>query len=131
MYLSDKQLQNGDHILVNDVGLENDNGLVCWVNRKIFTRHFGWHYKPRVHLANESKIEKNNDTGGRTTGWYSDSWLNVVPHVALTRRSDTPATECVLTCKDQTCDICSSVSLEVHYPSGSCVSSLFILYNNQ
>ena len=131
MYLSDKQLQNGDHILVNDVGLENDGGLVCWVNRRILTRHFGWHYKPRVHLANESKIEKNNDTRGRITGWYSQNWFNVVPYVALTRRSDTPATECVLTCKDPACDFCSSVSLEVHYPSESCVSSLSILYNNQ
>ena len=128
MYLSDKQLQNGTHILITDVGLENNDGLVCWMNRRILSRHFGWYYKPRVDLANESKIEKNNDTRGRTTGWYSQSWFNVVTYVALTRRSDTTATECVLTCKNPICDFCSSVSLEVHYPSELCVFSLSILY---
>ena len=130
MYLSDEQLQNGTHILITDVGLENNDGLVCWVNRRIVSRHFGWHYKPRVDLANESKIEKLNDTRGRITGWYSDSWLNVVPYVALTRRSATPATEGILTCEDPRCDFCSSVSLEVHYPSELCVFYFNFIYNH-
>ena len=118
MYLSDKQLQNGDHILVTDVGLENNDGLVCWVNRRSIGRHFGWYHK---QITNEFKIEKNNGT----RGWYSHSWFNVVTYVALTRRSTTPATEGILICKDTSCDFCSSVSLEVHYPSEFCVFSLY------
>ena len=113
MFMYDEQLQNGDHILITDVGLENNDGLVCWVNRKITTPTFRWHLKKRTDLANEVNIEKFKII----RGWYSHSWFNVVPHLTLTRRPVTPATEGILTCKDPTCDFCSSVSLEVHYPS--------------
>ena len=109
MYLSDKQLQNGDHTLITDVGLENSDGLVCWVNRRIISDTFGWYHKPG---KNELKIGYNG-----TIDWDSHSWFNVVPHVVLKRRSTTPATEGILTCKDPKCDFCSSVSLEVHYSS--------------
>ena len=122
MYLSDKQLHNGDHILVADVGLNNNDGLVCWINRRALSRYFEWHHKQRTDSANELKIRKYSDT----RGWYSNSWYNVVQYVALTRRSATPATEGVLTCKDPTCGFCSSVSLEVHYPSEFCVFSLYL-----
>ena len=113
MYLSDKKLQNGDHILVTDVGLDNNDALVCWINRRIISDVFRWHHKLRKNVANEPRIRKVSGT----RGWYSHSWFNIVPHVALTRRSDTSATEGILTCKDPSCDFCSSVSLEVHHPS--------------
>ena len=127
MYLSDKQLQNGDHILITDIGLDNNDGLVCWINQRTLARHFGWHHKQRTDLANELKIRKESDS----RGWYSDSWFNVVPYVALTRRSATPATEGILTCKDTTCDFCSSVSLEIHYPSEFYVFSLYLLHHSK
>ena len=124
MYLSDKQLQNGTHILITDVGLESNGGLVCWVNRSIVSRDFGWYHKLRTHLPNKLQTHHLSDS----IGWYSYSWFNVVTYVALTRRLATPATESVLTCKDPVCDFCSSVSLEVHYSSESCVSSISIFY---
>ena len=122
MQLPDNKLQNGDHILITDVGLEkNNNELICWINRRIISNTFGWYHKLRTNFKNESKIGKYNGT----IGWDSHSWFNVVPHVALTR-SAIPATEGTLTCKDPSCDLCSSVSLEVHYPSELCVFSISI-----
>ena len=123
MYLSDKQLQNGTHILITDVGLENNDGLICRVNQRSIADDFGWYHKQRTDSANELKIRKY----GGTRGWYSNSWFNVVPYEALTRRSATPATEGILTCNNPRCDYCSSVSLEVHYPSELCVFSFYLL----
>ena len=123
MFLFDEQLQNGYHILITDVGLENNDGLVCQLNRRTLSREFGWYHKLRTDLSNEFKIEKHNTT----RGWYSYSWFNVVPYVALTRRSATPATEGILTCKESRCGSCSSVSLEIHYPSELCTFSFYPL----
>ena len=62
MYLSDKKLQNGDHILVTDVGLDNNDALVCWINRRIISDVFRWHHKLRKNVANEPRIGKVSGT---------------------------------------------------------------------